>query len=95
MIRERTRAGLAAARERGNVPGRKAKLSAPQQAEVIRQVQAGEKTAAEAARLFGVHRSSISRLLARAGLDDLTPQDRRAPRDGRAVRCLADDKPFT
>ena len=82
IIRERTRAGLAAARERGSVPGRKAKLSAAQQAEVIRQVQVGEKTAAEVARLFGVHRSSISRLLARASLDDLTAQDRRAPRDG-------------
>jgi DNA invertase Pin-like site-specific DNA recombinase len=81
MVRERTRAGLAVARERGNVPGRKAKLSAAQQAEVIRQIQAGEKTAAEVARLFGVHRSSISRLLAKAGLGDLTTQDHRAPRD--------------
>jgi DNA invertase Pin-like site-specific DNA recombinase len=68
MIRERTRAGLAAARERGKVPGRKPKLSAAQQAEVLRMVQKGEKTAADAARLFGVHRSSISRLLAKAEL---------------------------
>ena len=89
MIRERTRAGLSAARERGSVPGRKAKLSAAQQAEVIRQVQAGEKTAAEVARLFGVHRSSISRLLANAGRGDLTTQDHCAPRDGqrRKVPC--------
>jgi DNA invertase Pin-like site-specific DNA recombinase len=82
MIRERTRAGLAAARERGKVPGRKAKLSPAQQAEVIRLVQKGEKTAAEAARLFDVHRSSISRLVAKAGLGDFTPQVNRAPKDG-------------
>lgn len=69
MLRERTRAGLAAARERGKVPGRKAKLSTDQQAEVLRMVQKGEKTAADIARLFGVHRSSISRLLAKARLD--------------------------
>ena len=68
MIRERTRAGLAAARERGKMPGRKPKLSAAQQAEVLRAVRKGEKTAADAARLFGVHRSSISRLLAKAAL---------------------------
>jgi len=73
MIRERTRAGLAAARERGKVPGRKAKLSAAQQAEVLRMVQKGEKTAADAARLFGVHRSSISRLLAKSGLASSVP----------------------
>jgi DNA invertase Pin-like site-specific DNA recombinase len=66
MVRERTRAGLAAARDRGAKVGRPAKLSPHQQQEIIRTVRDGSKTAADAARLFGLHRSSISRLLARA-----------------------------
>jgi len=66
MIRERTRAGLTAARERGTRVGRPAKLSPHQQQEVIRTVRDGSKTAADAARLFGMHRSNITRLLARA-----------------------------
>ena len=66
MVRERTRAGLAAARDRGVKVGRPAKLSAHQQQEIIRTVRDGSKTAADAARLFGLHRSSITRLMARA-----------------------------
>jgi Resolvase, N terminal domain len=66
MVRERTRAGLAAARDRGVKVGRPAKLSRHQQEEVIRAVRDGSKTAADAARLFGLHRSNITRLLARA-----------------------------
>ena len=66
MVRERTRAGLAAARDRGVRVGRPAKLSRHQQEEVIRAVRDGSKTAADAARLFGLHRSNITRLLARA-----------------------------
>jgi len=66
MVRERTRAGLAAARERGVKVGRPAKLSRRQQQEVTRTVRDGSKTAADAARLFGLHRSNITRLLARA-----------------------------
>ena len=66
MVRERTRAGLVAARDRGVKVGRPAKLSLHQQQEIIRTVRAGSKTAADAARVFGLHRSSITRLLARA-----------------------------
>jgi DNA invertase Pin-like site-specific DNA recombinase len=66
MARERTRAGLVAARDRGVNVGRPAKLSWHQQQEIIRTVRDGSKTAADAARLFGLHRSSITRLLARA-----------------------------
>ena len=66
MVRERTRAGLVAARDRGVKVGRPAKLSPHQQREIIRTVRDGSKTAADAARLFGLHRSSITRLLARA-----------------------------
>jgi DNA invertase Pin-like site-specific DNA recombinase len=66
MVRERTRAGLAAARDRGVKVGRPDKLSPHQHEEIIRTVRDGSKTAADAARLFGLHRSSVGRLLARA-----------------------------
>lgn len=64
MIRERTRAGLAEAKARGMKGGRRPKLSAEQQVEVVRLVTSGEKTRAGAARLFGVHPSVITRLMA-------------------------------
>src|SRR5260221_14529234 len=66
MVRERTRLGLQAARERGRVGGRSPKLKPHQRAEAIRMVRSGQTSAAEARRLFGVHRSNISRLLAQA-----------------------------
>src|SRR6266403_1053402 len=55
MIRERTRMGLQAARERGRIGGRKAKVNPNQRTEILGMVNSGNKTAAEAARLFGVH----------------------------------------
>jgi DNA invertase Pin-like site-specific DNA recombinase len=66
MVRERTRLGLQAARERGRVGGRQPKLTSYQRAEAIKMVTTDTKSAAEVARLFRVHRSSISRLLAQA-----------------------------
>jgi DNA invertase Pin-like site-specific DNA recombinase len=66
MVRERTRMGLQAARERGRIGGRRPKLTAHQRAEAIKMVNSGHKTASEVARLFRVHRSSISRLMAQA-----------------------------
>jgi DNA invertase Pin-like site-specific DNA recombinase len=66
MIRERTRAGLAAARAEGRIGGRRSKLRPNQQSEIAAMVHSGKKTAAEVARLFGVHPSTICRMLARA-----------------------------
>jgi len=57
------------ARELGRIGGRLPKLTAHQRAEAIRMVNSGEKTAAEVARLFHVHRSSISRLIAKNVLE--------------------------
>ena len=67
MIRERTMAGLSEARRQGRHPGRRPKLTARQRDEIRRMVAAGEKTEAEAARLFGVHRSTIGRIMREAG----------------------------
>ncbi|MFL9998916.1 recombinase family protein, partial [Paraburkholderia sediminicola] len=55
MLRERTRHGLIAARKEGRIGGRRPKLNVRQQREIVRLVNSGEQTAADAARLFGVH----------------------------------------
>ena len=63
MLKERTKAGLEAARREGRVGGRRPKLTLQQRAEITRMVSRGDKTAADAARLFRVHPATISRLL--------------------------------
>ncbi len=65
MLRERTQAGLQAARREGRIGGRRPKLSERQQAEIGKMVESGQRTAADAARLFEVHPATVSRLLAR------------------------------
>ena len=70
MLRERTRHGLAAARKEGRIGGRRPKLNARQQQEIVKLVGSGERTAADAARLFGVHPSTVARLLSRHRLEE-------------------------
>src|SRR5689334_5546502 len=65
MLRERTKAGLDAARLEGRVGGRRPKLTDQQRSEIQKMVTKGDKTAADAARLFKVHPATVSRLLAR------------------------------
>lgn len=65
IIRERTMAGLEAAKKRGAVLGRRPALTSVQRDELIRMLASGEKTMAEAARIFGVNRSTITRLARR------------------------------
>ena len=66
MLQERTKAGLDSARRYGRIGGRPPKLSPQQQAEIVRMVSKGRKTAADAARLFKIHPATVSRLLARS-----------------------------
>jgi DNA invertase Pin-like site-specific DNA recombinase len=66
MLRERTKAGLDAARKEGRVGGRRPKLKPEQRREIVRLVTKGKKTAAAAARLFSVHPATVSRLLQRS-----------------------------
>ena len=68
MLRERTRQGLIAARKEGRTGGRRPKLNVRQQREIVKLVNSGEQTAADAARLFSVHPSTVARLLARTRL---------------------------
>ncbi len=69
MIRERTRAGLERARKKGRHPGRNPKLSDEQRKEIRDTVRSGKRSKAEAARLFGVYRSAISRVMREATSD--------------------------
>jgi len=63
MLKERTKAGLTYARKEGRIGGRRPKLRSQQRKEIVRLVTKEHKTAADAARLFGVHPATVSRLL--------------------------------
>jgi DNA invertase Pin-like site-specific DNA recombinase len=64
MVRERTSAGLAAARAEGRVGGRRKKLDASKRREIAESVLSGRKSGAEMARLYGVSPSTVSRIVA-------------------------------
>jgi DNA invertase Pin-like site-specific DNA recombinase len=66
MLRERTKVGLESARRQGRIGGRRPKLRPQQQAEIIKMVSRGRRTAADAARLFDMHPATVCRLLAQA-----------------------------
>lgn len=63
LIRERTRAGLAAARARGRKGGRPAKLSPEKVRVATRLLRDPETTVSEVARTLGVHRSTLHKAL--------------------------------
>jgi DNA invertase Pin-like site-specific DNA recombinase len=52
MLKQRTKAGLDAARKEGRIGGRRPKLKPQQQQEIVKLVKRGKKTAADAARPF-------------------------------------------
>lgn len=63
MIRQRTKAGLESARKQGRIGGRPSKLTKAQKTEILQMITSGQKSAADAARLFGVHRATVARLM--------------------------------
>ena len=63
LIRERTKAGLAAARARGRKGGRPAKLNAERLRIAQRLLTDPESTVSEVARTLGVHRSTLHKAL--------------------------------
>lgn len=72
IMKERVRAGLDAAKRAGRVGGRRFngerfKLTVAQQNKIIADVSTGRETVASCARLFGVHPSTIWRLMQRGG----------------------------
>ena len=65
MIRERTSAGLAAARAEGRVGGRRPKLNEAQCQEIGDAVATGRRSGADMARLFRVSGATVSRIVAK------------------------------
>ena len=63
-LHARTYSGMVAARKEGRIGGRRPKLTPTQQKEIVHLIDSGQKTAAESARLFDVHPSTVARLLA-------------------------------
>ena len=61
MVKERIQPGLKAARAEGRRGGRRPKFTQAQRAEILSMLATG-RPAAEVARLFQVHRATISRL---------------------------------
>jgi DNA invertase Pin-like site-specific DNA recombinase len=64
MIRERTSAGLAAARAEGRVGGRRKKLDAEKRKEIADSVISGRKSGADMARLYNISAPTVSRIVA-------------------------------
>jgi DNA invertase Pin-like site-specific DNA recombinase len=64
MIRERTSAGLAAARAEGRIGGRRRKLDATKQREIAESVITGRKSGADMARLYNISQPTVSRIVA-------------------------------
>jgi len=64
MIRERTKAGLDAARKEGRIGGRKPKLNKNQREDIADNVISERKSGADMARLYNVSEATISRIVA-------------------------------
>ncbi|MGK4188315.1 recombinase family protein [Rothia koreensis] len=67
LIRMRTREGMAVAKAKGRLRGKKPKLSVSQEKHLVSLYRGGEHTTAEIAELFGVARSTVYRAIQRAG----------------------------
>lgn len=65
MIRERTKAGLDAARKEGRIGGRRPKLRQDQQKDIADNVLSERKSGADMARLYNVSEATISRVVSR------------------------------
>lgn len=69
LLKLRTREGMAVARSKGRLKGKKPKLSARQQAELVRMHSAGEYTITELMEVFSVGRATVYRVVGRAKQD--------------------------
>ncbi|MFV0433620.1 MAG: recombinase family protein, partial [Leucobacter sp.] len=74
LIRMRTREGMAVAKAKGRLRGKKPKLSPTQEKHLVALWQSGEHTSAELASEFGVARSTVYRAVERAGVSTRTKE---------------------
>ena len=72
LIKMRTREGMSRPQVRAKLKGKPPKLSAPQQAKLIKDYEAGEYSISEIAELFNVSRPTVYRTLARHGVTSPT-----------------------
>jgi DNA invertase Pin-like site-specific DNA recombinase len=77
FIRQRTRGGMAIARDRGKLRGKPPKLTAARAREVHRRHASGDYTIAEIGELFSVSQPTIYRALQRTPADPVLPADPR------------------
>ena len=82
MISKRTNAGLAAALSEGRVLGRPRKLSEATERKLAESVLSGCQSAAAAARLYNVHKATVSRIVTEHRTRGLKDGDRRTERGG-------------
>lgn len=73
LIRERTRAGLAAARARGRMGGRRKRLDPAKREVALRLYHERQHTVGDICRMMGVGRSTLYNYLAEAGRDGHKP----------------------
>jgi DNA invertase Pin-like site-specific DNA recombinase len=73
LIRARTRKGMATAKVRGKLKGRKPKLSPVQERHLVALHRSGDHTVAELVDLFGVGRATVYRAIARNPADETAP----------------------
>jgi DNA invertase Pin-like site-specific DNA recombinase len=64
MVRERTSAGLAAARSEGRIGGHRKKLDTEKRREIAESVISGRKSGADMARLYNISQPTVSRIVA-------------------------------
>jgi DNA invertase Pin-like site-specific DNA recombinase len=67
LLKMRTREGMAVARSKGKLKGKKPKLTARQQTELVRMRASGEYSIADLMEMFSVGRATVYRVLERAG----------------------------
>lgn len=65
LISQRTREGMAIARQNGRLKGGQPKLKVAQERHLVKLYQGGERTIAELTELFGVGRATVFRAVAR------------------------------
>ena len=73
LLKMRTREGMAIARSRGRLKGKKPKLTARQQAELVCMHAAGGYTIADLMEVFSVGRATVYRVLNRAAISTSGP----------------------
>ncbi|MDX3763127.1 recombinase family protein [Streptomyces sp. AK02-04a] len=74
LLRMRTREGMAVARAKGKLKGKQPKLTARQQAHLVKEHRSGEHTIADLAELFSVSRATVYRVLERSTPPATSPE---------------------